>query len=260
MKQNIFHSLLIFAAALCLFSCEKNTYKLTERISNEGAAQVKLGYFSAYAVLPSTILYVNDKPVSNTLTAPVSFPGGGFNMIGLGNGDYLLVTPGTTKIQGFTPIPGTGNIGTKLFEFNQIFNANSNYTFFITDTSANTTGFSIEDSKAAPDSGFARLKFVNAIPNLSAVDLYKGANNAAATLFQANIAFKGMSASFDLPVPVSDSFFIRPAGALITTTPIARRAWAANLTNKRIYTMLARGYNGATLPNLLPQLSIIVNQ
>jgi hypothetical protein len=259
MKHNTILSVTFFGAALMLMSCKKNTYNLTERTTNEGAAQVKLGYFSPYTVLPNTILYVNDKPVSNTLTAPVSFPGGGFNMGGLSNGDYLLVTAGSAKIQGFTPIPGTGNIGTRLFEFTETFNANTNYTFFITDTASNTKGFSIEDSKVAPDSGFARIKFVNAMPAV-ALDLYKGTTNATATLFQANIAFKAVSANFDLPVPVSDSFFIRPAGALATTAPIARRAWAANLTNKRIYTMLARGYNGATATNLAPQLSIIVNQ
>jgi Domain of unknown function (DUF4397) len=238
-------------------SCEKNTYKVTERTSNEGAAQVKLGYFSAYTIAPNTILYINDVAVSNTLTAPVSFPGGGLNMGGLSNGDYLFVTPGTTKVQGFRPIPGTGNIMTKLFEFSQAFNANTNYTFYITDTSTTTTGFSIEDGKVKPDSGFARIKFVNAMPT-GAVDLYKGTNNTTATLYQANVAYKGSTASFDLPVPVVDSFFIRPAGDLATNAPMARRAFA--LSNQRIYTMLARGYRGSTLATLAPNLSVIINQ
>ena len=259
MKQNKILFLTSLIAAFVLFSCKKNSYNLVDRTTTEGAAQVKLGYFSAYTVLPNTILYINDKPVSNTLAAPISFPGGGFNMGGSSNGDYLLVSPGSVKIQGFTPVPGTGNIASKLFEFTETFNVSTSYTYFITDTGANTKGFSIEDSKAAPDSGFARIKFVNAMPN-TAVDLYKGANNGVATLFQTNIAFKGVTPVFDLPVPVSDSFFIRPAGSLATTIPIARRAWAANLTTKRIYTMLARGYNGATATNLAPQLSVIVNQ
>jgi hypothetical protein len=257
MKHNIIFSVAFFAAAIVLLSCKKNSYNITERTSNEGAAQVKLGYFSAYTILPNTILYINDKPVSNTLVAPISFPGGGFNMGGSSNGDYLLVTPGSVKIQGFVPVPGTGNIASKLFEFTQAFNANTNYTFYITDTAANTTGFSIEDTKTTPDSGFARIKFVNAMPN-TAVDLYKGTTNATATLFQANVAYKGVTASFDLTVPVSDSFFIRPAGTLASTAPIARRAFS--LTNKRIYTMLARGYNGAVATNLLPNISVIVNQ
>jgi Domain of unknown function (DUF4397) len=260
MKHKIFLSLSLLTLAIAIVSCKKNTYAVTERVSNDGKAQVKLGYFSAYTVTPNTILYINDKPVSNTLAAPVSFPGGGLNMNGSLNGDYLLVEPGANKIQGFRPIPGTGNIMTKLFEFSQSFNANTNYTFYITDTSASTQGFSIEDTRSKPDSGFARFKFVHAMPNVTAIDLYKGANNTVATLFQPNIPYKGSSASFDLAVPVSDSFFIRPAGAAATTLPLARRAWAASLTNQRIYTMLARGYPSTTTTTLLANLSVIVNQ
>lgn len=257
MKLNI-----IFSCALMILltniGCKKNTYQVTERITNDGSAQVKLGYFSAYTVTPNTILYVNDVPVSNTLAAPVSFPGGGLNMNGLSNGDYLLIKPGTTKIQGFRPVPGTGNIMTKLFEFNQEFSANTNYTFYITDTASSTVGFSLEDIKVKPDSGFARFKFVNIMPNLPAVDLYKGSTVGTATLLQGNVNYKTATPIFDLPLPISDSFYIRPAGAAATTQPIARRFFA--FSNQRIYTMLARGYNGSVLTTLAPNISVIVNQ
>ncbi len=255
--KNIF--VISFITVGIIAGCKKNTYNVTDRTTNDGAAQVKLGYFAAYTVLPNTILYINDKPVSNTLVAPISFPGGGLNMNGSLNGDYLLVSPGTAKIQGFTPVPGTGNIMTKLFEFTETFAANKSYTYFITDTAANTAGFSIEDTKTAPDSGYVRVKFVNAMPNVASIDLYRGSTNATATIFAPAVPYKGATATFDVALP-TDSFFIRPAGALPTTTPIARRAWAANLTNKRIYTILARGYNGAVATNLLPNLSVIVNQ
>lgn len=243
---------------LIMVGCEKNTYQVTERTSNDGSAQVKLGYFSAYTVNPPTILYINDVPVSNTLAAPISFPGGGLNMNGLSNGDYLFIKPGTVKIQGFRPIPATGNIMSKLFEFNQAFSANINYTFYITDTAANTTGFALEDTKAKPDSGFARFKFVNIMPNVPAVDLYRGANVASAILVQGNVNYKTASPSFDIALPISDSFYIRPAGAATTTQPIARRFFP--LSNQRIYTMLARGYMGSTLATLAPNISVIVNQ
>lgn len=257
MKFNILFpgSLLLL---LSIIGCEKNTYQVTERTVNDGAAQVKLGYFSAYTVTPNTILYVNDAPVSNTLAAPISFPGGGFNMGGLSNGDYLFIKPGSTKISGFRPIQGTGNIMTKLFEFTQEFNGNTNYTFYITDTASSTAGFALEDTKVKPDSGFARCKFVNIMPNLPAVDLYKGPNLAGAVLLQGNISYKAASPSFDITLPLIDSFYIRPAGAATTTPPIARRLFS--FANQRIYTMLARGYNGSTSTNLAPNLSVIVNQ
>ncbi len=259
MKYKILITATFITAALIFWGCKKNTYFVTNRTSSDGSAQVKIGYFAAYTVLPSTILYINDKAVSNTITAPFGFPGGGFNTGGSSNGDYLWVTPGTTKIQGFTPVPATGNIMTKLFEFTSTFEANKFYTFYVTDTGANTKGFSITDNRTAPDSGFVSLKFINCMPNVASIDLYKGANNGVATLLAGNIAYQTASADFNIALP-SDSFFIRTAGDPITTAPIARRAFAANLTNKRIYTLVARGYNGATATNLLPNLSVVINQ
>ncbi len=259
MKYKLIITAAFISAVLLITGCKKNSYFVTERISSEGSAQVKIGYFSAYTVLPNTILYINDKPVSNTLVAPVGFPGGGFNTLGSSNGDYLWVTPGSAKIQGFTPVPATGNLMTKLFEFTDNFEVNKFYTFYVTDTGANTKGFTVPDDRGAPDSGFARLKFVNAMPNVQAIDLYRGANNGVATIIQSNVQYKGYSASFDVPLP-TDSFFVRPAGAAASTPPIVRRAFAANLTNKRIYTLVARGYNGSTATNLAPQLSIVINQ
>ena len=259
MKYKLIVTAAFFTVTLVFWGCKKNSYFITDRISSDGSAQVKLGYFSAYTVLPNTILYINDKPVSNTLLAPIGFPGGGFNTNGSGNGDYLWVTPGATKIQGFTPIPGTGNLMTKLFEFTETFDANKFYTFYITDTATNTNGFSVPDERTAPDSGFARLKFVNSMPNEPALDLYKGANNTVATLLMGNVLYKGYTPSFDVALP-SDSFFIRPAGAAAATAPIARRAFAASLTNRRIYTLVARGYNTGVATNLAPQLSVVINQ
>ena len=259
MKYKMIITATFILAVVLFMSCKKNSYFVTERISSDGSAQIKIGYFSAYTVLPSTILYINDKPVSNALVGPIGFPGGGFNTLGSSNGDYLWVTPGSTKIQGFIPVPATGNLMTKLFEFTDNFEVNKFYTFYVTDTAANTKGFTVPDDRAAPDSGFARLKFVNAMPNVAAIDLYRGANNGVATIIQSNVQYKGYSASFDVPLP-SDSFFVRIAGMAATTPPIVRRAFAANLTNKRIYTLVARGYNGSTATTLAPQLSIVINQ
>jgi hypothetical protein len=261
MKHNIKIFGILLALTAIISACKKNSFFTSERSSNEGMAQVKLGYFSAYTVAPTTILYINDKPVSHPLTAAISFPGGGLNMGGSLNGDYLLVKPGSNKIEGFVPVPLTNNIAYKLFEFNQSFDANKSYTFFITDTAANTTGFSIVDEKTVPDSGYARIKFVNAMPNEPALDLYKGANVATAVAIATNVNFKSASDYIDIPI-MSDSFYIRAAGSSPTSNPLARRLFSAsNFTNQRIYTILGRGYSGVTTPTTLrPELSAIVNQ
>ena len=259
MKYRSIIAVSLFAACVVMAGCKKNTYKVTEHTSNDGMAQVKIGYFAAYTVLPSTILYINGAAVSSVITAPYPYPGGGFNTGGGSTGDYLLVAPGSANIQGFVPVPATNNIQSKLFEFTANFDANNFYTFYVTDTGANTQGFALPDTKSSPDSGFVRLKFVNLMPNVPAIDLYKGANNTVATILATNVAYKAGTNNFDLAIP-TDSFFVRPAGAAASTVPIIRRAFAASLLNRRIYTLVARGYNGSAATNLAPQLSIIVNQ
>jgi hypothetical protein len=259
MKNNIKIFGLLMAFTVILSACKKNSFFTSERGNNNGMAQVKLAFFSAYAVAPTTILYINDKAVSNPLTAPISFPGGGLNMGGSLNGDYLLVKPGSTKIEGFVPVPLTNNISYKLFQFSQSFDANKFYTYYITDTAANAVGFSIEDEKTIPDSGYVRMKFVNAMPNVPALDLYKGANVNVAVAVATNINFKAASAAFDV-VAQADSFYIRAAGSAPTSNPIARRFFTP-LSNQRIYTIVSRGYSGVTTPTLLqPNISAIINQ
>jgi hypothetical protein len=249
---------IIKTGLLALLACEKNKFQITERNFPEGKAQVKIGFFQAWTIQPTTHLYINDARVSSTVTAPISFPGGGFNMGGSSNGDYLQIDPGNIKIQGFSVFAGTPNTIAKLFENSQIYEGNKRYTLFVTDTAASTQTFAVEDDAVAPDSGFARVRFVNALPNLPAVDLYKGANATTATILIPNIAYKAATTWQDVQAPAGDSFFIRPAGAPITATPVARRSFTFG--NRRIYTMLCRGYNGQTSTNLAPNISMIVNQ
>ncbi len=250
---------LLAATTVCLLNCEKNTFKVTQRTGADGKAGLKIGYFSPYTTQPNTILYVNGQPVSNVLTSPISFPGGGFNMGGSSNGDYLRVDPGTATIGGIRNITGTGNAISQLFNFSTSVEADKFYTYFVTDTFPAVKGFTIEDNLSTPDSGFVSFKFVNCMPNLPAVDLYKGTSNTVATLFASNVAFQTATTASSIAIP-TDSFFVRPAGAAVSTVPMVRRAFAANMTNKRVYTMLLRGYNGQTSVNLVPNLSLIVNQ
>ena len=42
---------------------------------------------------------------------------------------------------GISPIPNTGNLMKKLFEFTANFEVDKFYTFYVTDTGANTAGF-----------------------------------------------------------------------------------------------------------------------
>jgi hypothetical protein len=249
--------LTLSAAVLIMNSCEKNSFKVRESTYPENQALVKVGLFTAYNTLSPIRVQINGETVSNELLYPISFPGGGLNMNGSLNSDYLMVTPGNAKVELYIMNQGTPKPLSKLFEGNVPLEANKRYTLFLADTAQNMAAFAVNDDTPQPDSGFARLKFVHVMPNIPKLDLYKGSSIATATLIANDVAYKGVSDYVNVPFG-NDSFYIRHADSPATSTPIVRRIF--NLSNQRIYTMLARGYNGITTGNRAAHLSVIVNQ
>jgi hypothetical protein len=251
--------LILSATAVFLGSCEKNSWKTREVTYPEGQALVKLGLFTAYNVNSPIRIAINGQVLTNELVYAIPFPGGGFNTGGSSNSDYLMLAPGTAKVELFSMNPGTPKPFAKLHESTVTLEANKRYTLFLADTVGPTsqiTSWLVPLDTPTPDSGNAKVNFVHAMPNLAAADLYKGSTATTATLLIGNIAYKAASDYVLIP-PGTDSFFIRPAGAAATTTPIARRSFT--FSNQRIYTIFSRGYNGTT-GNRIPNLSGIVNQ
>lgn len=243
-------------------SCKKNSFNITDRTRPEGKALVKIGMFNAYTAIAPVRISINGAIVSSEVIHPVAYPGGGINIIAnstTGNSDYLQVDPGNTKFEFYIMNTGTPVPASKLFETSQTLEAAKRFTLYITDTSQNTSAILVNDDTPAPDSGFVRVKFVNLIPNVPALDVYKGLNAATAKLLMNNIAYKGVSEYMNIPNG-TDSFFVRPAGSPITTIPVARRSFA--LSNQRIYTIISRGYNGI-IPvntNRSANISAIINK
>jgi hypothetical protein len=257
MKILFKYTLVASVVLLTMYSCEKNTFAVSERTNPTGSALVKIGYFSATNLNTQVLGYINNVRVTNVLAQPISFPGGGLNMGGSSNADYLTVSPGSNVFDFYVPVTGTAVPTSKYFSTTQSFEADKKYTLFITDTTTNTTAFVVSDDAATPDSGFARIKFANAIPGSNSVDLYKGPTLATSTLLKSDIKYKATTAYFDIPAG-TDSFFVRLAGTPITTAPIVRRGFP--LGNQRIYTMFGRGYIGQTSTTRGINLSVIVNQ
>lgn len=239
-----------------IISCKKNSYKLRETTYPENKALVKVGHFIAYNTNYPIRVAVNGDVVSNELIYATPFPGGGLNTQGSLNSDYLMMEPGNNKLELYIMNPGTPKPVSKIFEGNFTVDANKRVTLFMADTAANIAAWVVPDDTPAPDSGSARIKFVNAMPNVPAMDLYKGTNANTATLIIGNVGYKAFSDYVNVPFG-TDSFFVRKAGDAISVAPIARRSFA--LANQRIYTLFSRGYNGTT-GNRIPNLSAIVNQ
>lgn len=246
-------------------SCEKNTFGATDRSTPTGVAFVKIAYFSAYTAPYNVQVSFNGERLTNVLSMSASpyatsFPGSGMNMTGsTATSDYLALTPGPNKTELISYLAGTGNPLFKVYETTKTFESDRRQTLYISDTAANTISWVMNDDTATPDSGKYKLRFVNAMANLPAADLYQGPNNGVATLLKSDVKFGSGTDFFEMPVVGTDSFFVRPTGAAASTAPIIRRGFP--LGSQRVFTLVVRGYNGqASTATRAPHLSVIVNQ
>ncbi len=234
-------------------ACKKNTFQVTERTYPNGKALVKVGYFSATTLTPTVILKLNGSIVSNTLTYAAAFPGGGFNMGGSLNADYMQVDPQSNTLKIYTNVTGTGNEIATVLEAPFTPVADKKQTLYVCDTGSNITTVLAPDVFNFPDSGHTFVRFINLMPNGGEVDFYRGT-----ALVASKVGYKAFTDYIDLP-PSADSFFIRPTGAAPTlATIIARRQ--ITTTNQRVYSILSRGYTGVTTGTRVPNISGIINQ
>lgn len=256
MKYIKFVSACIVVASLCLTSCKKNTFNTTDRTKPDGKALIKFGLFSMYPASTSLTVYQNDVKLTASVASPYGYPGGGFNTGGNSYADYLAVEPGSVKFDIAVVYPNVNFIQSRVYNTTYDLGAGKKYTMLVADTAASTTSVLLEDNfPASLDSGFAYFRITNLIPNSGSLDFYRNS-----TLIASNIAYKATSDLIRLPASLEDSFAIRPAGSpggpASTATVFYR---LATNTNKRIYTMVSRGYLGNTTPRN-PTISLIINK
>jgi hypothetical protein len=242
--------ILFIICATALAACKKNTYHVTERDVVTNVAKLKVGYFSASINNQGAQVKVNGVRMTNNLVNPVAFPGGGLNMSGLSNSDYLQITPGETNIDIAVPKVRTDEDSVALLTFSQPLEANKRYTLFVTDTLPNVTGVMVQDDTETPDST-ARIKFLHLMPNVPAVDFYQRSK-----LLAANVAYKSVTEYMNITFG-SDTFLIRAAGSGPTGAVIATRVIATS--RQRIYTFFSRGYRTAT-GTRAPNVSAVIVQ
>lgn len=253
MRNRIIQLLCFSTAVLMLLtSCQKNELKTTEvNKLTDNEAQLKVVFASSYRSNPNFMIYVNGVRSSNVLTVSSTgsssaspfvtpFPGGGLNTGGGSTSDYLRIPSGQVTVSVAVPQKGTTVDSLSLATSQLIYEAGKKYSLYFADTSTAVTNFLVEDSLTAPDSGYTKFKFVNLMSDVSAgLDLYIGIVKVASA-----IPFKGVSPSFLVPTNnASTVWAIRPAGAAASTTALASYTSAASLSNQRILTVVARGYN-----------------
>jgi hypothetical protein len=241
----------ILAGACILAACKKNEFHITARTYVDNMVRLKVGIFTPSITNQGVQIKVNGQRMSGIVSYATPFPGGGLNTGGSNNSDYLNIPQGETNIDVAVPKAGTDVDSVKVFSYSQSLQANKRYTLFITDSVPNATGVMVEDDTTPPDS-LSRVKFLNLIPNVPAVDFYQGT-----TLVAANVAYKTVTPYVNISNG-SFQYFIREAGSGPTGTVLSGPRTIAT-GNRRIYTFFARGYKGGK-GTLVPHVSALIVQ
>lgn len=230
-------------------ACKKNTYNVTEREEITNKALVKLGYFAASVTNQPVQAKINGVRVSPTMPYNTPFPGGGLNTGGSNNSDFLVLAPGANTITLSISKVGTETDSVKVFEEQFNFEP-KRQTVFFTDSFPNIQSVLVStESPPTTDSGKARIKFVNLMPDAPAVDFYRGSE-----LLKANIAYKESTEFFDIYAG-NANYVVKLAGSSTNIHTPRAIAPAAG----RIYVFLCRGYKSGT-GVVVPHTSAVIIQ
>jgi hypothetical protein len=236
---------IIYLVTVFLFSgCEKEGIKYSDyELVDPTESFIKVNYNVAFKNNPFVQLKINGTRVSGTnIQTRYPFPGGGFNTLGGSTGDYLPLKPGSNQISVTIPKKGTSIDSVDIYTTTIQTESGKRYSLHLAD-SLTRKHVLVDEDVSLPDSGSARYRFVNLMPNVPAIDLYNGTVKVVS-----NIPFMGISEKFTLGggTPVSNSWTIRAAGAAPTSTAIATYSSNSTILNQRVYTVFATGYTGVT--------------
>lgn len=211
-KNTLFFGI-IMVSAMVFSSCSKE---------DTPAATAKTMVVHASPDAPAVDVLIDNSTVVNNVAFP-SF-----------TTSYLSVNTGTRRVR----VNAAGTT-TSIIDVSLPFDANKNYTIFAVDSLSKITPIRLEDDLTAPASGKAHVRFVHLSPNAPAVDI--AVTGGAVISGLSNTAFKA-STSF---VPLDAGTFnldVRVAG----TSTVALAVPNVTLQSGKIYTIFARGFNGAT--------------
>lgn len=254
------------ATTLVFFGgCKKNELNLNKNAVDADGGFFKLGWFSPALSTQGVQLKIDGARVSNllglgytsTTNYAMPYPGGGLNTGGNNKSDYLNVTAGSHEVIISIPQRNTNNDSVMILKTAIDVAKGAFKTLIVTDSFPNAQAYLLNDTTVLADSGFVRINFTNAIPNVGGGLDFLVTNSAGTnTVLASNVMYK--SATFFLNVPYvtgTYTFAIRKNG---TTTNLATYA-TSSLTNKRVYTLVGRGYLSAT-GTRAPAISLIYNR
>lgn len=259
--MKILSTLSLLSILLLFLGCDRNeiNYGDIEYVSATDAV-VKINYASLYPDNRFVFIKFNGKRVTPLIRGRQPFPGGGLNTLGDLRADFLSVKPGDVKVEVVLPHKKDDGLDSAvLYSSNVRLDPGKRYTIHMTDTGSLTKSVMTEEDFAMPDSGYARYRFINLMPNVPAIDLYYGQSatvHNADKKIASNIQYMESSEYITLNRAASRTWKIRAAGAAVNTaTVIASYTSASATLNQRTYTVFALGYNGIKVAPTMPYLS-----
>ena len=273
MKKRIIQYFIPVAAIFFLYACTKRDGITNQPYDAYGVStttgQLKVNLAFAYTIDYATILIkLNGQVVSNALQTRTPFPGGGYNTRGSNFALYLSLPQGSNTVAVVLPKVGTSVDSLVLYSTSVTIPDSGPYTLHITDTLVsstvnNTKSVLVKNQINDVDTGFCRFRFVNLIPNASAVDLYLNG-----VLIKSNVAYLATTDTFSVRTGVNAPGFVstgtttwavRPAGAAASTTALASYANSNGLQSQVVMTIFSMGYSGST-GTRLPFISLTLDK
>jgi hypothetical protein len=248
----------IVSACMCLgiliLACKKNELTVSPYDYTGTRALFKINYACAYGNNRGVQIKINDVRVSNNITYATPFPGGGLNTGGSNNADYLALEPGSHTIKLSIPKANSDEDSVLLYETTVKVTGETYQTLHVADTGNNIKSVLLPDPGEKEDSGYVQYRFINLIPNSTALDLYFGTRKVAG-----NLAYQAVSDTFRVAAGSTGAWSLRLAGG--TTTIGTTYTSTSTTVNQRVFTVYARGYlNLATSDARSPRVSLMYNK
>jgi hypothetical protein len=259
---------LVLVTLFVVNGCTKNELQLSDNINPAGGSYFKLNWMSPAITTQGVRLKINNEILSgplglgaaftSTTQYAMPFPGGGLNTGGNNKNDYLSVPAGSFTVSLVITKAGT-NIDSivVLAPVNMTIDPDAFASLVVTDSFPAATSYTLDDNVQYADSGYFKLKLTNAIPNAGPIDFLVTNTRVTDSLIATGIDYKKATAFLNLPfVAGAVTVKYRKPG----TTAILNAVYStSSMTNKRVFTGVARGYVGAT-GTRAPNISFIFNK
>jgi len=253
-----FPVLAAIVAVTLLAACEKNTLRTSETFLAEDKAYTKFYFLSPGT--PAVMIKVNDTKIngSNTSGSAGVFPS---NVL---FPDYAATMPGGSVKMSLANT-GTSNDSVVIFTGSLPTVAKKFYSVTLADTGVDRTLFTVEDTpEALPDSGFYKIRFINALgksPNISIIRIDSAsATSVSRDTIIRNVAFKSASAYVTVPISATRAFYRYRMIVNATGQPIGNNLVPTQGTpiNQRYVTLYGGGFTNGIVAPFIPTLYPLV--